>query len=307
MKCKVCGEESGKYYLCKKCNEKKDQGLIIKCIKCGQWHFKDYDCQAHSEMPKDTTANEVAFLYEPRKSLIAYSEKAYYDALKKSVPEGYSVFPQVNLAAFVNRNDGARYHNELFRNIDFLITNADYKPAIAVEINDQSHLNSERQERDKKVGMILEECGIPMLKLWTSYGVKEDYIKCRISELLNAPVKRIHHFDELSSKNIIQNDPLPEFINNTSNKKKKNGCYIATCVYGSYDCPQVWALRRYRDHSLSKNIFGRAFIRVYYGISPFIVRAFGKYKLFHKFWKRVLDNKVKKLMNKGFDGTPYND
>lgn len=28
--------------------------------------------------------------------------------------------------------------------------------------------------------------------------------------------------------------------------KEKAGCYIATCVYGSYDCPQVWILRRFR-------------------------------------------------------------
>ena len=26
-----------------------------------------------------------------------------------------------------------------------------------------------------------------------------------------------------------------------------SGCYIATCVYGSYDCPQVQTLRRFRD------------------------------------------------------------
>ncbi len=31
-----------------------------------------------------------------------------------------------------------------------------------------------------------------------------------------------------------------------------SGCYIATAVYGSYDCPEVWVLRRYRDYKLSK-------------------------------------------------------
>ena len=32
--------------------------------------------------------------------------------------------------------------------------------------------------------------------------------------------------------------------------RKKNGCYIATCVYENYDCPQVWTLRRFRDETL---------------------------------------------------------
>ena len=43
------------------------------------------------------------------------------------------------------------------------------------------------------------------------------------------------------------------------------GCYVATCVYGSYDCPQVWTLRRFRDDTLGSTWYGRTFIRVYYG------------------------------------------
>ena len=47
-----------------------------------------------------------------------------------------------------------------------------------------------------------------------------------------------------------------------------NGCYIATAVYGSYDCPEVWTLRRYRDNELAKTWYGRAFIHSCYAISP---------------------------------------
>ena len=28
-------------------------------------------------------------------------------------------------------------------------------------------------------------------------------------------------------------------------RMSKGGCYIATAVYGSYDCPQVWTLQRF--------------------------------------------------------------
>ena len=61
------------------------------------------------------------------------------------------------------------------------------------------------------------------------------------------------------------------------------GCYIATCVYGSYDCPEVWTLRRYRDFNLAKTWYGRAFIRIYYAISPMVVKIFGGTKLFKNF------------------------
>ena len=136
-------------------------------------------------------------MYELKKKLISKSEQGFYNAIKVSVPDGYCVFPQINLASFIDRTDDARFHNELFRNVDFLITNAEYEPKIIVEINDQTHLTNERRERDEKVQKICEEAGIPILKLWTSYGVNTEYIKGRIDETLNkTPIARVHHYGQ---------------------------------------------------------------------------------------------------------------
>ena len=85
------------------------------------------------------------------------------------------------------------------------------------------------------------------------------------------------------------------------------GCYVATAVYGSYDCPQVWTLRRFRDYELAKTWYGRAFIRTYYAISPTIVRWFGNTIWFKKMWKGTLDRMVSSLSNKGVADTPYED
>lgn len=84
-------------------------------------------------------------------------------------------------------------------------------------------------------------------------------------------------------------------------------CYVATAVYGSYDCPQVWTLRRYRDNELAKTWFGRAFIHTYYAISPTIIRYFGDTKWFKNMWRVKLDRMVKDLQARGFEDTPYND
>lgn len=85
------------------------------------------------------------------------------------------------------------------------------------------------------------------------------------------------------------------------------GCYIATSVYGSYDCPEVWTLRRYRDEYLNERPLGRLFIKCYYSISPTIVKRFGKNPTFNAFWQRFLDNKIAKLKKKGYESTPYKD
>ncbi len=90
-------------------------------------------------------------------------------------------------------------------------------------------------------------------------------------------------------------------------KAKSQGCYVATCVYGSYDCPQVWTLRRYRDHTLGASWYGRLFIRAYYAISPTLVKWFGNKKWFKNMWKGKLDGMVAKLQSKGVESTPYED
>lgn len=88
---------------------------------------------------------------------------------------------------------------------------------------------------------------------------------------------------------------------------KKGGCYIATAVYGSYDCPQVWTLRRYRDYTLAKTWCGRAFIRSYYAVSPLLIKWFGHTKWFKKFWRDKLDRMIRNLNAKGVENTPYKD
>lgn len=86
-----------------------------------------------------------------------------------------------------------------------------------------------------------------------------------------------------------------------------DGCYVATCVYGSYDCPQVWTLRRFRDNTLGKSAFGRGFIRTYYAVSPTIVKWFGGTQWFKHIWRGVLDKMVHRLNSQGVENTPYQD
>lgn len=85
------------------------------------------------------------------------------------------------------------------------------------------------------------------------------------------------------------------------------GCYVATAVYGSYDCPEVWTLRRYRDHTLAENRYGRAFIKTYYAISPTLVKWFGNTKWFKRMWRGKLDRMVANLQKSGVESTPYQD
>ena len=229
MKCKVCGAESGKYPLCRVCNIKKEKGEIIKCSSCGDWHYASSPCRkSHISSTVDTKA----FLYDAKKILISKSEQAYYHAIVSSLPVGYHAFPQVNLASFIIKNDNSPFHNELFRNVDFLITDSQYAPLFIIEINDQTHLTKERKERDEKVKLICEEAGIPIVNFWTSYGVNAEYIQRKISETISSlPVMRIRHFTQNqfqkpAEQRISQPTLTPyRMPRRTSRKRRPTGCF----------------------------------------------------------------------------------
>lgn len=105
--------------------------------------------------------------------------------------------------------------------------------------------------------------------------------------------------------------PSEQPRNNSSSGARSNsssgGCYVATAVYGSYDCPQVWTLRRFRDDTLAKSWYGRAFIRAYYAVSPALVKWFGQTAWFKALWRGKLDRMVENLQASGVESTPYQD
>lgn len=112
------------------------------------------------------------------------------------------------------------------------------------------------------------------------------------------------HYDA-NHKKVGSSDP--KLFGGYSNNDDTQGCYIATCVYGSYDCPEVWTLRRFRDYSLAASFPGRLFIRSYYAVSPKLVSRFGKTGWFRMFWRHLLDHFVARLKKHGVMDTPYRD
>lgn len=99
--------------------------------------------------------------------------------------------------------------------------------------------------------------------------------------------------------NTTQRSTTTTFTQQTSSQPtKKEGCYIATAVYGSYDAPQVMTLRRYRDETLRNTAFGRWFIRTYYRLSPPVAEKLKNAKHINRFVRSILDKWVEKINRK---------
>jgi len=118
-----------------------------------------------------------------RKPLLGYKEKELLAKLQNIVEGRYIIFPQVNLAAIIEKNSDDRYQNELFRNVDFGIFDTSYNVIALVELNDSTHFSKKRRYRDYKVQNICEEvAGIPLIKLWADKPNEEWYIKMLLNE-----------------------------------------------------------------------------------------------------------------------------
>lgn len=159
-----------------------------------------------------------------------------------------------------------------------------------------------RHERLKSAARIktfmLEALIYPNGRPMSLFTVRRDEIHHKIEEIYEELKEADPNFvvPEIPSAELIKLPPA-----------KKSGCYVATAVYGSYDCPQVWTLRRFRDYTLAKTWYGRAFIRTYYAISPTLVSWFGHTDWFKKLWRGRLDKMVTKLNSDGVKDTPYED
>lgn len=108
--------------------------------------------------------------YVAKDALLTATEIEYYDLLCSILGEEYLVFPQINLAAVIDKERGAGGRTELFRNVDFGIFDFNYKPLVLIEINDNSHLRPDRAERDKKVAKICKQAKIPLITFWVKDG-----------------------------------------------------------------------------------------------------------------------------------------
>ena len=102
---------------------------------------------------------------------------------------------------------------------------------------------------------------------------------------------------DMSTRNhLVSNLRILEANSQVANANKgSGGCYIATMAFGSYNAPEVLVLRQFRDDTLARSRCGRAFIRIYYQISPLIVRALRNRHGINRVIRRCLSLLVREL------------
>lgn len=119
-----------------------------------------------------TEAPEKAkYQYRRKNFFLTRAEHECYDALVQAVGAEYHVYAQVHLPTIVDHTiKGQDWRAALAhinrKSVDFVLCDKAYiSPKLAIELDDRSHERPDRQERDREVERILQQAGIPLLRL----------------------------------------------------------------------------------------------------------------------------------------------
>lgn len=114
----------------------------------------------------------------------------------------------------------------------------------------------------------------------------------QLGELDMVPELRTKYNQNHSTLKSISSQ-LSSSRSSSSSSSGGGGCYIATMAYGSYEHPQVLELRKFRDEMLSKSIAGRNLIKIYYRLSPKLVKFLRGNTLINSLIRKMLNQVIK--------------
>ncbi len=126
--------------------------------------------------------------YRLRDDFLSPAEFSFYKVLTSLVGSRLTVQTKVRLADvfFVARpNENVSYFNRISqRHVDFLLcTPNTMKPLAGIELDDASHNQASRQQRDEFVDKVFQAAGLPLLRLPVQREYNSQEVATRLAQL----------------------------------------------------------------------------------------------------------------------------
>jgi hypothetical protein len=127
----------------------------------------------------------AALPYVRRKYFFSAAERSFYEILRRLAP-GHTVFAKVRLADLVNVTKGASSWQSHFnridrKHLDFILCDGDLAPVVAIELDDRSHDDEERQSRDLFVDRVLASVSLPIVRVRAKHAYKLEEVRRALS------------------------------------------------------------------------------------------------------------------------------
>ena len=109
---------------------------------------------------------DYSSLYSKKEYIMTSEELKFYKLLK-SITNKYNliIFTQVSLYAIIKSNNIKDFNKIKSKSIDYVITDNNGKIKFCIELDDESHLKENRQERDKFINELLKQIRIKLIRI----------------------------------------------------------------------------------------------------------------------------------------------
>ncbi len=143
-------------------------------------------------------ANRREGFYYLRKSLFTPAERAFLPVLERIVPDGVRVFGKVRLedifgvVSGLDRSERTAARNKINRkHVDFLLVReSDLAPLVGIELDDSSHEEDDRRQRDAFVDEVFASAKLPLLHFPVQKAYSPADLKARLAEVLEISRKQ---------------------------------------------------------------------------------------------------------------------
>lgn len=129
-----------------------------------------------NSLADDNKVNASESRYVLKESLVTNAEKGFLKVLETVVGNSYRIESQVPLSGIVkpiDSNDHWTNYRDFnpikSKSIDFVLYDKDYKPYLAIELDDRTHSRWDRIKRDQIVNEIMKSVGLRIIHIPVSY------------------------------------------------------------------------------------------------------------------------------------------
>lgn len=187
------------------------------------------------------------FPYRLRDDFLSPAERSFYITLRASVEEWADVCPKVNLgdlfyAACKNFGERQSYTNRINRkHIDFLICDKKTaRPMLGIELDDKSHNQATRQERDHFVETVFKVANLPLERISVKNAYNPKELNAQLAKFAGIQTQPIVKEAEivLSDKDIGNVQICPKCSSEMTLRTAKSGANQGQQFWGCTNFPK---------------------------------------------------------------------
>lgn len=120
------------------------------------------------------------------KNFLSPAELSFYKILSSMTGTKLTIQTKVGLKDIFRTNSKSHFNKINQKHVDFLICETEtMKPIIGIELDDTSHNQKTRQERDKFVDDVFKTASLPLIHITAQREYNTEIIKTKIATALN--------------------------------------------------------------------------------------------------------------------------